>query len=149
PLFSVNEQGDVTAAGKFIGALATGGIQVESGLATDGMILPLPPGVTEDQVASGEALVQVLVSLRNCEEAAPNHTDLWLAAPLEAWVDLDRRLHCRVRWSTPNGSKVEDHSGVCQYLVIANVSESKSERQDAGAVRQANRSRGGCLHARC
>src|SRR5262249_22588163 len=63
PVFSVNEQGDVKAEGKFIGASTTRGVQVESGIATDGMILPLPPGITQKQVDDGEAVVQVHISL--------------------------------------------------------------------------------------
>ena len=150
PLFSVNEKGDVIAAGKFIGALSAGAVQVESGLASDGMILPLPPGITQEQVDNGEALLHVHISPRICEDAAPSiPPDVWLATPLESWVDQERRLRCRVRWFKTSDSTVEDHPGVCHYLIIASVKENERERQNASGVRQTNRPRGGCLHPQC
>src|SRR6266481_5190994 len=62
-VLTVSANGDLTTQGQIRGALAAGGVQVESGLATHGMTLPLPSGVTDDQVASGDALVQTFVSL--------------------------------------------------------------------------------------
>jgi hypothetical protein len=133
PIFSVNEQGDVKAEGKFIGALTTGSVQVESGIATDGMIVPLPPGITQKQVDDGEAVVQVHIALRldaNAEvPILPNFPpNVALAAtPLETWVDNERRVHCRVRWfriGTAN-PRIEDHPGACNYLVLASVKDNK------------------------
>ena len=133
PVFSVNEQGDVKAEGKLIGALTTGSVQVESGLATDGMVLPLPPGITQKQVDQGEAVVQVHIALRMGAQAEaliranfPQNAAL-AAMPLETWVDHERRLHCRVRWFeigalTPH---IEDHPGACNYLVLASVKDNK------------------------
>jgi hypothetical protein len=147
-LFSVNEKGDVIAAGKFIGALSAGAVQVESGIASDGMILPLPPGITQAQLENGEALLHVHISPRICEDAAPS-ADIWLPTPIETWVDLERRLRCRVRWFKTSDSTVQDHPGVCHYLIVASVKETERERQDASGVRQTNRPRGGCLHPQC
>jgi len=131
PVFSVNEKGDIKAEGKIIGALTTGGVQVESGIATDGMILPLPPGITQKQVDDGDAVVQVQISLRLGENATPGSptsfslTANLAATPLETWVDSERRLHCRVRWFEIGGGSpnIEDHPGACHYLVLASVKE--------------------------
>jgi hypothetical protein len=122
PVFSVNSKGDLTTAGKIVGALAAGGVQVESGIATDGMILPLPPGITAAQVAAGDAVVHTHISVRITEQDAPSTVDTWGPFPLEAYVDTDRRVHCKVRWNnltTPIG--IEDHPAACDYIVLASV----------------------------
>lgn len=134
PVFKVDAQGNVTAEGKIKGALTTGTVQVESGIMTDGLVLPLPPGITEQQVADGEAIVQTQVSLRLSGEAqppgrTPNPAEYWGSFPLEAWVDDERRLHCQVRWlrlipATP--ILIEDHAGTCNYLVLASVKEKQA-----------------------
>ena len=114
PVFSVNEKGDVKAEGKFIEASTPRSTQVESGIATDGTILPLPPGITQKQVDDGEAVVQVHISLWIDENAAPAMTGNWAATPREMWVDNERRVHCRVRWLRIAGAGAEDHSGACK-----------------------------------
>ncbi len=128
PVFTVDAQGNVTAEGKIKGALTTGNIQVESGIATDGMILPLPPGVTEAQVTAGDAIVQSHISLRLGENAAPSSTGLTgnlAATPLETFVDAERRVHCLNRWFQLGVALpvIEDHPGVCNYVVLASVKE--------------------------
>lgn len=131
-VFSVNAKGDVKAEGKIIGALTTRNVQIESGIATDGMVLPLPHGITEKQVADGEAIVQTHVSLRMTGETAPPgaalSTDQWGAFPLEVWVDAERRLHCQARWFRVIGGSgtVEDHPAACNYTVFASVKETQS-----------------------
>lgn len=139
PVFTVDAQGNVTAEGKIKGAFTTGTVQVESGIATDGMILPLPPGITEKQVADGEAIVHAQVSLRLMENAAPaslSSAAPVAATPLEMWVDDERRVHCRVRWFQIGGSVTlapgpvtvvaEDHPGACGYVVLASVKEKQA-----------------------
>jgi hypothetical protein len=127
PVFSVNAKGDVTAEGKIIGALAKGVTQVESGIAMDGMILPLPPGVTQTQVTDGDAIIQTQISLRFTGEVVPpgnTSGGQWGAFPLEAWVDSDRRVHCRLRWmKLAGGAGLEDHPAACDYVVLASLKE--------------------------
>ena len=128
PVFSVNEQGDVKAEGKFIGASTARSTQVESGIATDGMILPLPPGITQKQIDDGEAVVQVHISLwldENAEPASLASMGNLAATPREMWVDHERRVHCRVRWFRIGTTAIEDHSGACNYLVLASVKDKK------------------------
>jgi hypothetical protein len=121
-VLQVNAKGDVTAKGKLRGALATGGVQVESGTATDGMTLPLPPGIREDQVKAGDAVVHTHVSLRLPPDAdAPGPPDQYGAFPLELWVDDQRRVRCRVRWLRLGTAAFEDRPGVCDYVVLATV----------------------------
>lgn len=125
PLFSVNSKGDLTVTGTISGTTAAGTLQVESGITTDGMILPLPPGVTEKQVADGEAVIHTHISLRFREEdAPPPSSDQWGSFPLEAYVDTDRRVHCRTRWfqiAPTIGTQIEDRPAACHYTVLASV----------------------------
>jgi hypothetical protein len=128
PVFTVDAQGNLTAEGKIKGALTTGTIQVESGIATDGMVLPLPPGITEKQVADGDAIVQTHISLRLTGETSPPGappSPQWGAFPLEIWIDSDRRLRCRARWFQFAAGTVEDHPAACNYMVLASLKETQ------------------------
>lgn len=125
PVLTISANGDITTQGQIRGAVLGGGVKVESGLATHGMTLPLPSGVTEDQVASGDAVVQTFVSLHlnGTENPDPNNGTFWGAFPLECYVDDQRRAHCRVRWFQLDagniGTNIEDRPAVCEYLVAA------------------------------
>jgi hypothetical protein len=122
PLLTVDSKGNLTVVGKISGALATGGVQVESGIATDGMILPLPSGVSDKQVADGSATVHVQISPLIKPEYAPNTSAKWGPFPLEAYVDPDRRVHCTVRWLEFGAAfTFKDVPAACQYLVVAAV----------------------------
>ena len=157
PVFTVDAQGNVTAEGKIKGALTTGTVQVESGIATDGAILPLPTGITEKQVADGDAIVQTQVSLRLTGEVLPpgnvNASEQWGAFPLEAWVDADRRLHCQCAGSGSFQKRRRSRSKIIRARVITSSSRpsrsSWHERQNASRLHQADRPRAGRLHARC
>jgi len=123
PELTVDSNGNLTVQGQIRGALAGAGVLVESGLATHGMTLPLPAGVTEDEVAAGNAVVQTHVSLHltGTENPDPSVAGAsWGAFPLECFVDDLRRVHCRVRWfeiAPGIGANVEDKPAVCQYLI--------------------------------
>jgi len=132
PVFTVDTQGNLTVDGKIKGALTTGGVQVESGIATDGMILPLPPAITQKQVKDGDAIIQTQISLRLTGQTTPPGStatgENWGAFPLESYVDAERRVHCRVRWfrvAGGSGSGIEDHPAVCDYILLASVKEKK------------------------
>ena len=123
PVFTVNAKGDVIAKGKILGAIA-GGVQVESGVINDGALVPLPAGITQQQLDSGEASIQVHLSPRYQQPASlpPLATnEYWLMQPLECYVQ-DRRVVCRVRWeSTNNASGPFVLPGVCDYQVFGFV----------------------------
>ncbi|MGH6927870.1 MAG: hypothetical protein ACREEV_06105, partial [Dongiaceae bacterium] len=61
PVLTVNAKGDLHATGKISGAIAKG-VQVQTGSAFDGMLLPLPPGITQAQIDSGAVTVQAHVT---------------------------------------------------------------------------------------
>ena len=106
PVFVVNAKGDVTADGKLAGAV-TSGLHVESGVATDGMLLPLPKGITAELVSQGEAVLHTHVT--------PRYDGLGAVDPIVCRVD-GRVVRCRF---DDAGTNIP---GRCDYTVLAFVS---------------------------
>ena len=107
-VFRVTSSGDVIADGKVAGAVSAG-VHVESGIATDGTLLPLPKGIKPEQVESATAVLHVHVT--------PRWDDL-AGTPIEPIVCTaeGRRVHCRFK---DGGTSVP---GRCDYTVLAFVS---------------------------
>jgi hypothetical protein len=106
PVFTVNAKGDVSADGKLAGAV-TSGLHVESGVATDGMLLPLPKDIKEELVTSGEATLHVHVTPRYDGLGAP-------LTPVVCLAD-GRRVRCRFT------DGATETPGRCDYTVLAFV----------------------------
>jgi hypothetical protein len=129
PVFTVNASGDLHAEGKITGAIA-GGVQIESGVATDGTLVPLPPGITQAHIDSGDATIHVHVTPRyQAPTAFPPllANEYWLMTPIECRVE-GRRVFCRFRWETTNPAGLPPGfpaefvlPGVCDYTVMAFV----------------------------
>jgi hypothetical protein len=123
PVFTVTASGDVHAEGKITGAIA-GGVQIETGVATDGVLLPLPKGIKQEQVNAGQVLLQIRVTPHYQElpltPLPPAGTTRWLMTPIECRTE-DRRVFCRSRWAWSDGSNPTDLPGACDYLVMAFV----------------------------
>jgi hypothetical protein len=122
PVFRVTAKGDVIASGNIQGAAAPGSVQVQSGTVTDGIVLPLPPGVPEDMVAPGKGTLHVLLTPRLGGMPPSSPSDRWLSTSLECFLDNNRRVHCLVRWTditTPANSK--DLPGLCDYILHVSV----------------------------
>lgn len=123
-LFSVDDAGNVTAAGTLTGRPARGTVLVSSGQASDGLVLPLPPGVTEDQVARGDVAAQVIVAPHVDPTLVPDPAREWTVTVQECWVDEDRRLCCRLLWMSVDfgggaqGMTVVAGPGLADYLVV-------------------------------
>jgi hypothetical protein len=119
PVFTVNAKGDLHTEGKITGAIA-GGVQVQGGVAFDGALLPLPPGINGDQVDSGSVLIQTHVSPHYAVPAMPPPIGgEWMMQPIECRVD-GRRVFCRVRWRPSAGAAAEVIlPGACDYLLMA------------------------------
>jgi hypothetical protein len=115
-VFTVTPQGNVTANGTIQGQVPSAA-QFGSGTVSDGMLLPLPGTITEDQVTSGAITLCAHLTPRY-QGSRPAGLPLgdWTMTPLECRVD-GRRVYCRVRWS--NGAATHDIQGTCDYLVIA------------------------------
>jgi hypothetical protein len=106
PVFSVTADGDVKAKGTFAD-VRTAGVQVESGVATDGVLLPLPAGVAEADVAAGRVVVHAHVTPRLDGVGGVPDTQI-------CRVD-GRRVHCRMA----DGSGTAP--GRCDYTLLAVV----------------------------
>lgn len=116
PLMTVESNGNLTIAGSFSGQISAGSVLATSGSATDGMVLPLPSGVTPEEVADGRIDLHVYVTPRIPPSAK-------LTVPAEAAVDGDRRVRCRLRSFDPAVSPavVTETSGSVDFLVLATV----------------------------
>lgn len=119
PVFSVNAKGDLTIAGKFTGAVTPGSVQMQSGVAMDGVILPLPPGITQEMLDEGQATAHVHVTTRVPASAPPPGGGAYIASPHECTVDAERRVRCTVRWLS--GTHMVDLPGACDYVVMVSV----------------------------
>jgi hypothetical protein len=120
--FTVAANGDVTTKGtiKSTGALIQGEVRVQSGVATDGVILPLPPGITQQQVSGGQVILHTLVAAHVPPSAAPPTADLYHVDTCE--VGADRRVTCVVHWfDLANPGQPTERPGAVDYLVVATV----------------------------
>ncbi|MBE1493305.1 hypothetical protein H4696_000405 [Amycolatopsis lexingtonensis] len=116
PLLTVTSNGNLTIAGSFSGQISAGSVLATSGSATDGMVLPLPSGVTPAEIADGRVSLHVYVT----PKIPPS--DSGLTVPAEATVDGDRRVRCRLRSYDPGvGPTVTETPGSVDFLVLATV----------------------------
>lgn len=127
PLLSLNDGGDLEVTGKLKGTLAAGSVVAESGLVSDGLTIPLPAGVTQQQVADGKAQICVMLSPRIDQSDAPDNIGLWAGFVLECRVDENREAHCRVRWYRVSNiglpGAIQDRSASFAYLITASVKQ--------------------------
>ncbi|MGW5720006.1 hypothetical protein ACWEVP_27830 [Amycolatopsis sp. NPDC003865] len=119
PLLTVESNGNLTIAGSFSGRISAGSVLATSGSATDGVVLPLPSGVTPEEVADGRVSLHVHVTPR----IPPTVTGSTLTSPAEATVDSQRRVRCRIRVYDPTAApaQVFEQPGVVDFLVLATV----------------------------
>jgi hypothetical protein len=122
PALTVSANGDVTATGQVKGAVTPGSMQVQSGVAFDGMILPLPLGIDPADVAAGKVTLHTHVSLRMDQPQLPT----LYALPYECYVEAGtRQVHCRIQqWDLTVPSAVAIVASNCDYTVIAAVAAS-------------------------
>ncbi|GII84250.1 hypothetical protein Ssi03_22400 [Sphaerisporangium siamense] len=119
PLMTVAANGNLSIQGSFSGGISVGSVLVQSGTATDGTLLPLPAGVTPEQVTDGRVVLHVHLTPR----APATRSDSALHSTVEATVDADRRVRCRIRVFDPLASPVEvqDRPGAVDFLLLAAV----------------------------
>jgi hypothetical protein len=110
PVFRVTSAGDVIAEGKVRGDVPSG-THVESGIATDGALLPLPREIEPEQVDRGQAVIHVHVTPRFDDLAGGFNVPLVCTAE-------DRRVHCRFL----DFNTFTNVPGRCDYTVLAVVS---------------------------
>ncbi|MEU4689798.1 hypothetical protein [Actinoplanes sp. NPDC023714] len=115
-VFSVSPAGDVTLGGQLDPAVSiAGAVGLISGVATDGMPLPLPPGVTEEEVAAGKVILHIWVTPGY---PPPQPGTAFLVSRCE--VDRQRVAHCRLQRVTMNPPALDDGpAAVCRFVVAA------------------------------
>jgi hypothetical protein len=126
PVLTVNAKGDLRAEGQIKGGAVPGSVQVQSGTVTDGVVLPLPPGVTEEMVKPGKGIVHVQLTPRLGGKPVANNPSEWMSVPFECRVDEQRRVHCLIRWIQLSNvgagtSLISPSPGLCDYTMIVCV----------------------------
>lgn len=118
PLMTVAANGNLSIEGSFSGRMPAGSTLVTSGTATDGILLPLPSGITPEQVADGRVVLHVHLTPH-----PPPLAETALFSAVEATVDGDRRVRCRVRVYNPtvNWKQPVEQPGAVDFLVLATV----------------------------
>jgi hypothetical protein len=120
PAFTVKANGDVTTTGQVSATSIPVAVQVQSGIAFDGMILPVPLGLNSNNT---QFYVQVSPRIDpNLPPPAFGAGAIPLAIPLECTVNpATRRVSCRVQWfdatNMANGPTIAP--APCDYLIIA------------------------------
>ena len=121
PAFTVNDKGDVTYKGTLSPAPVARTL-AESGVAFDGIRLPLPLDVTEEQIAEGR--LHILVTPWPHVPAfrlLPDGPGFAIPILNECHVDPDTRLvHSTVRWQDVNTeANFIVTPSACTYLIVA------------------------------
>lgn len=116
--FMVDTDGNVTAKGAITGAIRPGEVLVTSGTATDGIVLPLPPGVTEQAVADGTVTLHVQLTPHVPVPLPGAAFELY--RPVECGLDADRRVRCSVLWFDLSAPATSDQRpAAADYLLVA------------------------------
>lgn len=133
---NVKAKGNIQADGSLTGSIKSGDVLVESGLAVDGVTLPLPSGIDEAQVLDGSVVVHITVTPRIDFEDAPKTTTTppvpdpsFLPVIVECSTDDQRIVRCTIRWFKIGGSEADvfDVAGAVSYMVIATVAAKESD----------------------
>jgi hypothetical protein len=130
PKGNLKLKGNLVAGGKLSGRLTKGDVAIESGVAGDGMVLPLPAGITQEQIDAGDAVLHTTITPRYDRQADPR-----LLAPgngyvpivLECSLDADRRVHCLISWyrfASLTDPPLEI-PGTGDYILMAYVSQAE------------------------
>ena len=123
-VFSVNAAGDLTLSGVINGPFGKNNLWVESGTVTDGLLIPLPPGVTQDKVDAGQILLHITVTPRRLAELRPpdQTTGTFIKEAFECRAD-GRRVFVRDRWfSTATiGNPPTTMPAACDYVIVAST----------------------------
>jgi hypothetical protein len=118
-VFSVSAAGDLFVRGVIKNANRD--VWVESGTISDGMLVPLPAGVTQDKVDAGQVVLHVVVTPRRVSKLRPpgTGTGTFFKEPFECRVE-GRRVFVRERWfNVASLTAAVIHPAACDYVVLA------------------------------
>jgi hypothetical protein len=117
PQVTIDAAGNVDAKGTVSGKLQAGQPVVQSGIATNGMILQLPVGITQAQVDSGQAVLHIHVTPHDPGPSAPTGHPIGPVIQ-QCHVDSARRVGCVLSWFDHSGGEKSLPAPV-DYLLIA------------------------------
>jgi hypothetical protein len=138
-LLTVSRSGDLAVRGSVAsgqsGGQAVRGPAVASGVATDGMILPLPAGITAEQVTQGQIVLHTSIT-PHLTGAPPASEGVWLAGPSQSTVDSDRRVRCRMRWVRLGSGSQDwrDWPAAVDFVVLATVAANPDPNVGSGTA---------------
>jgi hypothetical protein len=120
PVLTATTAGAVTVNGTLKIDRLAGTLQVQSGVATDGMPLPLPPGVTAADVQARKWALHIQVTPRFPAPSPPTPDVAYLVTRCD--VDAARVAHCELRSLTSGSANLSPVvPAACNYLVAAAV----------------------------
>jgi hypothetical protein len=122
-VLTIAANGDVVTKGRLQGEAGGGpaGIKVQSGVAFDGLVLPLPRGVTEAMLGPGRGIVHVQLTPRIPEFPPGVNTGNWVGVPIACAVDAARKLQCTLKFIEVGVPGLQTVPGSCDYLVVAEI----------------------------
>jgi hypothetical protein len=117
-LFWVDAKGDLFAKGALHGTRTEGQVAIESGVISHGLPLPLPAGVTPDEVTSGSVVLHVTLSPMYPPEASPPTNAAYSVIELR---EVAGRVVSRYARFDPTVTPPTVVEGICRYQIIAAV----------------------------
>ena len=114
PLVRISSKGDITAEGTIDSKKTS--VKAESGILSHGMPVPLPAGVTEQDVTDGNVILHIHVSAK--APAVPPVPNT-ITTPLECSVSPQRIVTCLVASFTVAGAATVAAPGLCEYMIVA------------------------------
>jgi hypothetical protein len=127
-VFSVDSAGNLTLSGVIKGPISEKSVWAESGTVTDGMLIPLPVGVPQDKVDSGQIVLHITLSPRRTGELRPpgGVAAGYIREAFECRVD-GRRVFCRDRWfDVANLPSPTIQPAACDYVIVASTAGTTS-----------------------
>ena len=124
PKGNLHLKGNLQADGAIKGQIRSGEVAIESGIAHDGLTVPLPAGIDAERVKNGDVVVHTVVTPRVDAGADPG-LDSYLPTVTECDVDEERVVRCTIRWFKPAVAKeMVVVAGAVNYTIMASVSAS-------------------------
>jgi hypothetical protein len=110
----LSAKGDITSDGAIASTRAA--VVIGSGVISDGLLVPLPAGITADMVDAGTVRLHIQLTPRYVPSNRHGLDRVML--PVECRVD-GRRVSCRVRWEDLTApAAVSLEPGVCDYTIL-------------------------------
>jgi len=128
-VFSVDAAGNLFLSGAITGPIGKSSMWAESGTVTDGMLIPLPPGVPQDQVDDGKIVLHITVSPRRTADLRPPGVSagVYIKEAFECRVE-GRRVFVRDRWfevtSLVTLGNPQLLPAACDYVIVASTAGS-------------------------